>query len=93
MGLRKNWGSSTSRKGGGWPRWAKLVITGLIIFVVPLLIPDLVPDLIRDLFSRDISQFTGLEPFLKALIIIWLVSSVGLIVAGIVDGLLNRNRS
>ena len=86
-------GSSTSRKGVNWPRWAKLLITGLIIFVVPLLIPDFVPDVVSKLLSRDTSQFVGVEPSVKALIFIWLVSSVGLIVAGIVDGFLNRSRS
>jgi hypothetical protein len=93
MPVRKNGYSSTSKSGVNSRRWAKLSITGVIIFVVPFLIPDFVPDVMSKLLSRDISQFTGLESFLKALIFIWLVSSVGLIVAGIVDWFLNRRRS
>ena len=93
MPTRKNIGGSTSGEGARSKRWAKLLITGLIVFIVPLLIPDFVPDVVRNLLSRDTSQFVGIEASVKALVLIWLISSLGLIVAGIVDGFLNLGRS
>ena len=94
MGLRKNTGrsaSATQRK--GLPRWARLLITSVVIFIIPFFVPDLVPDLISKVLSQGTSQFTGLEPFLKAFLLIWIISSAGLFAAGIVDLFFSLSRS
>jgi hypothetical protein len=96
MPLRKRMGRSTPATGRGWlnlPRWAWLLILGLILFVIQFMLPDPVSGAINNLLHRsDISLYTGLGSFLKALLVIWKVSGIGLFVAGIVDLFHSRRR-
>jgi len=76
------------------PRWACLVVVGVILFIIQFLLPDPVAGAINNLLNRsDISHYTGLEAFLKASLVIWKASGIGLFVAGIVDLFLRRRRS
>jgi hypothetical protein len=75
-------------------RWKRLLIAGGVLVLVQWVFPDFVSMGINNLLGRsDISAYTGLEPFLRALLVVWKVSGGGLFVAGIVDWVRSRRQS
>jgi hypothetical protein len=56
-------------------RWTKSLIAGGVLVLVQWVFPDLVAEGINDLLGRsDISLYTGLSTFLKALLVLWKAS-------------------
>jgi len=101
MGYRKHTDSSTLRTNKYWkilgvtlPRWLWLIVVGVILFIIQFGLPDPVEDGINALLRDPNSlPFTGVVPLLKALLIIWKISGIGLFIYGIVDLFLSRSRS
>ena len=96
-GFRKRTGgyaSGTPRGCLNLPRWAWLIVVGVILFIMQFGLPDPVEDGINALLRDPNSlPFTGVVPLLRALLIIWKISGIGLFIYGIVDLFLSRRRS
>jgi hypothetical protein len=76
------------------PRWLWLIVVGVILFIIQFGLPDPVEDGINALLRNPNNlPFTGVVPLLKALLIIWKLSGIGLFIYGIVDLFLSRSRS
>ena len=75
-------------------RWTKLLIAGGVLVLVQWVFPDFVSMGINNILGRsDIAAYTGLEPFLRVLLVVWKVSGGAVFVAGIVDLFRSRRRS
>jgi hypothetical protein len=75
------------------PRWFWFMVVGFILFLIQVRTPDLVDEFINGLLQNPNSpSFTGAVPLLKASLVIWNISGIGLFVAGIVDLVLKRRR-
>ena len=71
--------------------WIIIAALGMVIVAIQALMPDLVPDVLNGLISQN-SQYVGVEPFLKATLLLWMIGGYALFLGGIVGTIISYNR-